>query len=110
MNAARFALGLVLSLLAAFVLYRGLDIWPLPWIGGWLLVAIAIGLVVGRWPALLLAPIPWPLAMGAGLLTGRVAFLGEGWQLIALLTVGAGLVGIGAGLGLLSLGRRLRRG
>lgn len=66
--------------------------------GLWFLLAVGIGFALGRWWALLLAPIPWLLGVGGGLITGRYAYLGEFWQFIFLLSVGTGLIGISLGL------------
>ena len=43
-------------------------------------------LLVASWWALILAAMPYPIGIGAGLITGRYAFLGEGWLLVALVT------------------------
>lgn len=72
----------------------------------WLVCAVGIGFVLRRWWALALAAIPWPVGVGVGLATGRYAFLGEFWQLAALISMLVGLGGIGLGL-LLYRGRRL---
>jgi hypothetical protein len=67
-------------------------------IGLWFLLAVDISFVLGRWWALLLATVPWPLGVGGGLITGRYAYLGEFWQFIFLLSAGTGLIGIAFGL------------
>ncbi len=72
----------------------------------WFCAALGIGLVLPRWWALLLAALPWPIGVGIALATGRYAFLGEGWQLAALLSVVTGLSGIALGV---VIGRSLQR-
>jgi hypothetical protein len=64
----------------------------------WFFLALAMGLAVGRWWALVLAAIPWPLGAGGGLLTGRYAYLGDGWEAIVALIIGIGLMGITTGV------------
>jgi hypothetical protein len=64
----------------------------------WFAMALGIGLVLGRWWALLLAAIPWPLGVGVGLGTGRYAFLGEAWQGVAAVSMLTGLAGIALGV------------
>lgn len=64
----------------------------------WFVLALAIGYISGRWWALFLAVVPWPLGVGGGLLTGRYAYLGDSWEAIATMIVGMGLVGIAIGL------------
>ncbi len=72
---------------------------PVPYgIGLWFLLAVGIGFLLGRWWALLFAPVPWLLGVGGGLVTGRYAYLGESWQFIFLLSAGTGLIGISLGL------------
>ena len=98
MTTARLVTGLVFTLVAAYEVYSGI---PVRWgLGVWFLLALGIGLLLARWQALLLAAIPWPLGIGVGLITGRYAFLGEGWQLPAFISLATGLLGIAAGLGL----------
>ncbi len=61
----------------------------------WFLLAAGIGaLVRSPWGILLMA-VPWPLGVGLGLLTGQYAFLGDGWQGVAVLSV---LVGVGGAI------------
>ena len=67
-------------------------------LGIWFLLAIGIGLLLGRWWALLVSPIPWLLGVGVGFATGRYLYLGEYWQVAAGISIGAGLVGIILGL------------
>ena len=74
--------------------------------GLWLLRAIGVGLLLTRWWALVLAAIPWPLGVGAGLITGRYAFLGEFWQIPAAFSMMLGVIGITTGM---LLDRVLRR-
>lgn len=64
----------------------------------WFICAIAIGMVLGSWWSLLLAFIPWPLQMAAGLVSGRYAYFGEAWEFVALGTAVCGLVGIAIGI------------
>ncbi len=64
----------------------------------WFGIAVAIGLVLARWWAVILAAIPWPLGIGIGLAAGRYTFLGEFWQIPAALSVAVGLTGIAAGV------------
>ncbi len=64
------------------------------------LLAVGIGLA---WPApwsLPLAALPWPVGVGAGLITGRYLFLGEFWQLVWLISALTGLLGIAVGIAL----------
>ncbi len=58
-------------------------------------VALVVGLGCA---ALALAAVPWPVGVGPGLDTGRYAFLGDFWQVVALISVLVGLGGIGFGL------------
>lgn len=88
------ALGLVL--IPAGQIYSGASIWPT--LAVWFGVAVGIGLVLSRWWALLLAAIPYPLGVGAGLITGRYLFLGEAWKAIGITTIVVGLVGIATGV------------
>ncbi len=64
----------------------------------WFLVAVGLGFVVGRWWALILAAFPWPLGIGVGLASGRYAFLGDAWQVAALLSLLVGLGGTTLGV------------
>lgn len=105
-----FGEGMRWIILALFVLGAA----ALPYIGGpeplipvlWFLLAVGIGLVLGRWWALLLALILWPLGVGTGLITGRYAYLGEYWQVFFLLSVGISVVGIGVGLAIRAITAR----
>lgn len=99
------ALGLVL--IAAGQIYIGTSVWPS--MAVWFALAVGIGLVLARWWALLLAAIPYPVGIGAGLITGRYAFLGEAWEAIALTTVVVGLAGIAIGILLARFGAQLRK-
>lgn len=67
----------------------------------WLLLGLAfvVGLVLGRWWALLLAPLPWLAGVGYGLYTGRYLFLGDAWQVIWLGSASLTLIGIALGWG-----------
>ena len=90
------AIALVLLLGAAAAHYVG----GLFWVDVvlWFELAFAIGLVLARWWALLLAAVPWPVGVGLGLATGRILFLGESWQFAALISVEVGLIGIALGI------------
>ena len=92
----RLLIALVLMLIAAGQIYIGTSVWPS--MAVWFAVAVSIGLVLARWWALLLAAIPYPVGIGAGLITGRYAFLGEAWEAIALTTAVVGLTGIATGV------------
>lgn len=74
----------------------------------WGALALALGAVMQRWTALPLAALPWPLGIGLGLATGRYAFLGDGWQLPALLSLIVGLGGIALGVVVMRTSRPLR--
>lgn len=91
--AIRLILGSALTLIAAYGYYAGtIDVWG--WTRVWFLLAVALGVLVGRWQTLVFGFIPWPLAIGVGLITGRFAFLGEGGLLLEILVIGIGLLGI----------------
>ena len=61
----------------------------------WFLLAAGIGALLARPWGLLLMAVPWPLGVDLGLLTGQYAFLGDGWQGVAVLSV---LVGVGGAI------------
>ena len=95
-SALRLTTALVLLLGAVTAHYTGGSFWV--GVVLWFALASAIGLVLGRWWALLLAAVPWPVGVGLGLATGRYLFLGEAWQFTALISVEAGLIGIALGV------------
>ncbi len=95
-SALRLAIALVLLLGAAAAHYIGGSFWV--GVALWFELAFAIGLVLARRWALLLAAVPWPVGVGLGLATGRYLFLGEAWQFAALISVGVGLIGIALGI------------
>lgn len=64
----------------------------------WFFVAVGLGFVVGRWWSLILAALPWPLGIGVGLASGRYVFLGDAWQVVALLSLLVGLGGTTLGV------------
>lgn len=92
-----------LALIAAAQIYIGSPVWP--GVAAWFVLAVGIGLALVRWWALLFALIPYPAGIGAGLITGRYAYLGEAWEAIALTTVAIGLAGIAIGILLARLAR-----
>jgi len=59
---------------------------------------VGIGLLLGEWWALLLALVVWPLQLAVGFVSGRVLFLGDGWEGVAAIVNGCCLAGIVIGL------------
>lgn len=84
---------------AAVILHYGWEpFWPamVLWFG----FALVIGLLLGRWWAILLAAVPWPVGVGIGLATGRYLYLAEAWWAVMLLSMAIGAVGIALGIGI----------
>jgi hypothetical protein len=60
----------------------------------WLLLAMGAGYMRPSGWMLLLAPVPWILGVGGGMLAGQHDSLGEVWLLPFLLSTAAGVIGI----------------
>lgn len=95
-NGRRWLVAAVLALLGALVVSEGASLWPELVLSFGL--AVAIGVVLRTWWAMVFAAIPWPLGLGIGLATGRILFLGEAWQSAAITVSGVGALGVASGV------------
>ncbi len=66
--------------------------------GLWFLLAIGIGLVIGKWKALLLAAIPWPIGIVLGPAIGRFPRLHSSLWLAAPESILIGVIGVMIGV------------
>lgn len=87
-----------LLLVAAWPIYSDYGGPPTWYFLASVLAMVGVGVVLGRWWALLLALLPWPLGIGIGLLIGRYRYVAEGGETVWLGTAVAGAVLIALGV------------